>query len=367
MMAHAELRQRLIDEGLIGPGQMAAEAPAVAAGHWLISVLLGYAATLAGLFFIGGVAGLTGVLFYEWLGKGVLLVYGTAFLVMAYAALRVKASGAFAQSLFEPFGSALALAGVGLWIGFFATAAGHMRPPFRDVAVLLFGLLLGVFAVYPSRLLRILASLGAAATLPWMLVPDPSFVKQLRDLVGPLPTFLVAASLVAMAAFETRLPRAQRWLAPAITGVSLALLGLLIVYALPRVMLASSFGLPGAPERWQSLATHAAALALPLVFAAWVLGRRARLALPLALTAAGLAVALTPGPELIGVLLVALIAHHRRSSGMLITAALAGAAAVGVIYYGWSTTLLIKAASLALAGALLLALWGLARRHGESA
>jgi hypothetical protein len=342
-----EIRAALVQSGYLTPEQWPRESHQT--GHWLMNALLSTAAFIGAIFLIAAVASISGAMLYFIAKDGVMLLYALIFGASALAIDRAKWPDSIFGNVATKLSTAMVIAAVALTAGFIMT---HMTGiNYRHAAGVCASLFAGAFFLYRESATRVLAVLGATTALWIAVAAEGSFRGSAWSDWTLLPTALVAAALALCFHLETRKVQQHRLLAPAITGLALALIALATALCAPRALIASSIGVTSGGLTTGQLIAAAAVIGIPFVTAAWVTGHEpdARRAL----FAAVLTIALIPIPELIAVAFVATVAFARGTRPLLWLAALATPAAIGIVYYSWQTNLAVKAAAMAVTGVVL--------------
>ncbi len=333
-MNRDELETRLRDEGLLAPGAVLPEPAAAAHAPWYTRLMLGFAGWLAGVFLVGFFAGTFVLLFKD--GAGMLVL--SALLIGAAVLVDRKARGG---EVVGQLALALSMAGQ----AFFVFGLAQLIPGRRDelfVPWAFAGLQVFLFVAMRGYLHRCIAAILGAAAIHYAL--------------GKVGLNSAAASGLALAcawiwAREPRWrirPESEAYSALA-WGLSLAL----VAWSLPDLF-------PGVLGRKGSRTLEAAGYAMGLLVyvVAITEGRtlRARAAAVAGALLLAAAAYRAPGISAAALVLLAGIGTGQRSLAALGIVGMLGY--LGVYYYQIDQTLLTKAATRAVTGAVLLAARG---------
>jgi hypothetical protein len=343
-----EIEARLAADGLTPEADGAAPEPPAEDEllPWFTRVLVGAGAWVSALFLLACL----GLLFassFEQIAIGL----GPALVIAGVLVLR-WAPGASDVGLFLRQGAlagalACTLAGQGIFaFGVAKLASGDLAP-----ALAALGASVAVVVAAPEPIARFLSTCGAAGAFAWAL-----------EAAGLSRTFDVVALVLgagAAALWLTRPARLARRDEDALAPVAYAL-----TFAFLSTLLFATRVGPFEDFHWHDAAPpgrlSTIGLGLGAVAIAVAIRRELRLGAPTPPTAVAIAALallgpVTPGsPGLVGAVAVVLLALHRRAPVLLGLALVFLFVFLGAFYYAMTATLLVKAASLAAAGAALL-------------
>jgi hypothetical protein len=342
MILDASLWGRLAAAGIVS-GTMPKED--VVPSPWYVIAMVGVAAWLSALFLLAFVGiGLAAVL----RDAGSALVVGLVICAGAVATMRVARRGLFLRQL----AVASSLAGQALVV--FGILDHEMRNPLAWLGIAAFEAALVLVA--PDVVHRVLATLGACVALRMSLMAGGAAWPWVP---------LLAGALVAVHAASVRAPVREALWSPVLTGLGLAVLGIVPLSLLDALLWYDAHtALSPIALR---VPMHALALAAVWLAAVAVVAReagmppRSRAAAAAAVGAVALALASWPVPAVVAALVLTLVAFAGGRHALVGLASLGLLGALAHTYYTLEWTLLAKAGALAATGALLLAAAALVR------